>query len=65
LECGSLLPLWCGWKCSIAHRLTRTVVEENFRAPVAEQFSFEVQRQMARDTVFRVGYVGTKGTGLF
>src|SRR5437867_3198024 len=47
------------------NRLTRTVVEENFRAPNAEQFSFEVQRQMALDTVFRVGYVGTKGTGLF
>jgi len=45
--------------------LTRTVVAENFRAPVAEQFSLEIQRQMALNTVLRLGYVGTKGTGLF
>ncbi|PYV11692.1 MAG: hypothetical protein DMG07_18630, partial [Acidobacteria bacterium] len=45
--------------------LTRTVVAENFRAPIAEQFSLEIQREMALNTVFRLGYVGTKGTGLF
>jgi hypothetical protein len=45
--------------------LNRTVVAENFRAPVAEQFSLEMQRQMVANTVLRVGYVGTKGSGLF
>jgi len=44
---------------------TRTVFDTNFRSPVAEQFSLEVQRALDADTVFRVGYVGTKGTGLF
>ncbi len=45
--------------------LTRTVLAEDFRAPIAEQFSLEFQRQMAANTVLRLGYVGTKGTGLF
>jgi hypothetical protein len=45
--------------------LTRTVADANFRSPVAEQFSLEIQRELDPDTVFRVGYVGTKGTALF
>jgi hypothetical protein len=45
--------------------LNRTVLAEDFRSPVAEQFTMEIQRQMALNTVFRVGYVGTRGTGLF
>jgi hypothetical protein len=45
--------------------LTRTVVGDNFRSPSADQFSLEVQREVTRDFVFRVGYIGTKGTGLF
>src|SRR4030095_13731945 len=45
--------------------LNRTVLAEDFRSPVAEQFTMEIQRQMALNTVFRVGYVGTKGSGLF
>ena len=48
-----------------AATLTRTVVSEDFRAPVAEQFSLEIQRQMALNTVFRVAYIGTKGSSLF
>ncbi len=47
------------------NQLTRTIVAEDFRAPVAEQFTMEAQRQLALNTVLRVGYVGTKGTGLF
>ncbi len=46
-------------------QLTRTVVAPDFRAPIAEQFSFEVQRELSSNTVFRIGWVGTKGTGLF
>lgn len=45
--------------------LTRTIVSENFRSPIAEQFSLEIQRQLPSNTVFRLGYVGTKGTALF
>ncbi len=45
--------------------LNRTVVGEDFRAPISEQFSLEVQRELDRASVVRIGYVGTKGTGLF
>jgi len=43
----------------------RTIVSSDFRAPSYDQFSLEVQRELSRDIVLRVGYVGTKGTGLF
>ena len=46
-------------------QLTRTIVGGDFRSPAADQFSLEIQRELARDLVFRVGYVGTKGTSLF
>jgi hypothetical protein len=45
--------------------LTRTVVGEDFRSPLADQLSLEVQRQLAQNLVFRVGYVGTFGKDLF
>ncbi len=45
--------------------LNRTILDENFRSPIAEQFSLELQRELDPNTVFRVGYVGTKGTALF
>ncbi|MDI1240830.1 MAG: hypothetical protein PSX80_02775, partial [bacterium] len=45
--------------------LTRTVVADDFRAPSSDQYSFEVQRELNRDTVFKVGYIGTRGRGLF
>jgi outer membrane receptor protein involved in Fe transport len=44
---------------------TRTQVTEDFHSPVYDSFSFELQRELNTDTVFRVGYVGSKGTGLF
>ena len=44
---------------------TRTAMDAHFRSPIAEQFSLEVQRELDANTVFRVGYVGTKGTALF
>lgn len=43
----------------------RTVVGEDFHSPVYDQFSFEVQRELSRDMVLRVGYVGTRGRDLF
>jgi Carboxypeptidase regulatory-like domain len=45
--------------------VTRTVVSENFRAPVADQWSFELQRQLTENLVARAGYVGTRGKDLF
>ncbi|MGH9793344.1 MAG: hypothetical protein ACRD5G_01100, partial [Candidatus Acidiferrales bacterium] len=45
--------------------LTRTVVGGDFRSPIAEQFSLEVQRGLWKDYSLRIGYVGTKGTALF
>ncbi|HET7288628.1 MAG TPA: hypothetical protein VFI71_14200, partial [Pyrinomonadaceae bacterium] len=45
--------------------VNRTVVDENFHMPVYDSVSFEIQREFTRDLVMRVGYVGTKGTGLF
>ena len=45
--------------------VNRTIVDEDFHMPVYDSLSFELQREFTRDLVFRVGYVGTKGTGLF
>ncbi|MFN7999924.1 MAG: carboxypeptidase regulatory-like domain-containing protein [Acidobacteriota bacterium] len=45
--------------------ITQTTVGEDFRAPSADQFSLEVSRELSKDVVLRVGYVGTKGNGLF
>lgn len=45
--------------------ITRTIVAEDFRAPVYDQFTFEIQRELSRDLVMRVGYVGTRGRDLF
>ena len=45
--------------------LARTIVAEDFRSPVYDQFSLEVQRELGRDVVLRVGYVGTRGRDLF
>ena len=45
--------------------LTRTIVAANLRSPSYDSFSLEVQREFSRDVVLRVGYVGSKGNGLF
>ncbi len=45
--------------------LTRTIVGGDFRAPASDQFSFETQRELSKDTVFKISYIGTRGTGLF
>ena len=44
---------------------TRTQVTPDFHSPVYDSLSFEMQREVTRDLVFRVGYVGSKGTNLF
>ncbi len=47
------------------NQLTRTVVAGDFRSPATDQYSFELQRELASDLVMKVGYIRTKGTGLF
>jgi hypothetical protein len=44
---------------------TRTVVGGDFRAPSTDQFSFELQRELTTNTVFKAGYINTRGRGLF
>lgn len=45
--------------------VNRTIVDADFHMPMYDSLSFEIQREFTRDVVLRVGYVGTKGTGLF
>jgi hypothetical protein len=47
------------------NQLARTIVSGDFGSPFYDQFSFEVQRELTRDVVWRVGYVGTQGKDLF
>ncbi len=47
------------------NRLARTIVSEDFQAPATDQFSLEVQRELTNDAVLKVGYIRTRGTGLF
>ncbi len=44
---------------------TRTIVGEDFRSPYYQSFSFEGQRELGQNVVFRLGYVGSKGSALF
>lgn len=46
-------------------KFTRTIVGSDFRSPSYDQYSLEMQRELSRDLVLRVGYVGTKGNALF
>ncbi len=43
----------------------RTVVSEDFHSPTYDSYSLEVQREFSRDVILRLGYVGSRGTGLF
>jgi hypothetical protein len=45
--------------------LARTVVGSDFRSPYYDSASLEIQRELTRDVVMRLAYVGTKGNGLF
>jgi len=46
-------------------QVARTIVAGDFRSPYAEQFSFQTQRELAKDWIATLGWVGTKGTALF
>jgi hypothetical protein len=45
-------------------RFSRTVVSENIHAGASDQFSLEIQRELAQDVVVKIGYIRTRGTGL-
>jgi hypothetical protein len=45
--------------------IPRTIADNRFRAPHAEQFAFNIQRELTDGWVLTFGYIGTKGTGLF
>jgi hypothetical protein len=47
------------------NEFTRTVVGSDFRSPYYQSFSFEAQRELGTNVVFRLGYVGSKGSALF
>jgi Carboxypeptidase regulatory-like domain len=46
-------------------QLSRTVVSEDFRAPATDQISIDVQRELSAGLILTIGYVRTRGTGLF
>ncbi|MCI0349295.1 MAG: TonB-dependent receptor [Acidobacteriales bacterium] len=50
---------------AVAKCLNQTRISDGFRAPYADQFSFDIQRQIGANNSFRIGWVATKGTGLF
>jgi hypothetical protein len=45
--------------------VTRTSIGTDFRSPYSEQFAVNVQRELATDWAFTLGWVATKGTALF
>lgn len=45
--------------------IPRTIVGSDLRSPLAEQFSFRIDRELAQNLAFNIGYIATKGTALF
>ena len=43
----------------------RTTVGEDLGSPIAEQFALQFERELARDWAMTVGWIASKGTGLF
>jgi hypothetical protein len=41
-----------------------TIMDPNFATPYAQVYNLQVQRQLATDWLFEIGYVGSKGTKL-
>jgi hypothetical protein len=50
---------------SEVQRLTRVIPASDFRSPATDQFSLDVQRELFTNYVLKIGYVRTRGTGLF
>jgi hypothetical protein len=55
----SSFPVWLPYSSSTA--LSMTIVNPQFRAPTADQYSLNVQYALAKGTMLQVGYVGTHG----
>src|SRR5438552_6579349 len=49
---------------SQANLFTRTVVSADIRSPATDQISIEIQRELTKDLVMKIGYIRTRGTGL-
>ncbi len=47
------------------HLLSRTAVAKDFRSPAVDHISLDLQRELSGDYLIKVGYVRTRGTGLF
>jgi hypothetical protein len=47
------------------NEFTRTIVGDDFRSPYYQSFSLEAQREFGPNVVFRLGYIGSKGSALF
>ncbi|HEY6244467.1 MAG TPA: carboxypeptidase regulatory-like domain-containing protein [Pyrinomonadaceae bacterium] len=45
--------------------LSQTTVSSNFHSPYSQQWSFGMQRQLGRNAIVEVNYVGNHGVGLF
>lgn len=43
---------------------TRFFPVRDFKAPYAQQFNFTIQREVMKNTVFEIGYVGSRGVSL-
>ncbi len=59
IRAGTVVP-----KVNDPDHITRTIVDTNLRAPLAEQFSFQIQRELSSNWAMTLGWIGTKGTGL-
>jgi outer membrane receptor protein involved in Fe transport len=44
--------------------ITRTIVDTNLHAPLADQFAFQIQRELSNNWALTLGWIATKGTGL-
>ncbi len=44
---------------------TPLLFDANLRTPYVSQWNFSIQRQVLRDTIVEIAYVGTKGTHMF
>ncbi len=53
------------WKPRTAtSQLSAVTVEHNIDSPMTQQYNLDVQQQLPSQTVFELGYVGTRGTRL-
>ncbi|MGH9466506.1 MAG: carboxypeptidase regulatory-like domain-containing protein [Terriglobales bacterium] len=55
-------PVWTPYSDTTTHSMT--MVDRNFHAPEAQQYSLNMQYSLAKNTVLQLGYVGTRGENL-